>query len=140
MAVKTTRVGAGTLTLGDTADLQTLASQVLSCAVEPEADTEDPTEVLSGEFVEGAYTESYNLTGEFFQDLDTAAGVTEYTWEKSGQVVPFVFVPNTAKGKQVSGNVQIVATKIGGDVGENGTAEFEFRCIGKPTIGAVTAG
>lgn len=139
MAVKTTRVGAGTLTFGAELDLMTLSSQVLSCAVEPEGDSEDPQEVLSGEFVEGAYSETFNLTGEFFQDLDTAAGVTEYTWEKSGQVVPFTFVPNTAKGKQITGNARIVATKIGGDVGENGTAEFEFAIIGKPTIGAVTA-
>lgn len=138
MAVKTTRVGAGTLTLGDAEDLMTFASQVLSCAVEPEGDSEDPQEVLSGEMVEGAYSETYNLTGEFFQDLDTAAGVTEYTWTNSGKVVPFKFVPNTAKGKQVAGNLRVVATKIGGDVGENATAEFEFAIIGKPTIGAVT--
>lgn len=138
MAVKTTRVGAGTLTLGSAEDLMTLSSQVITCAVEPEGDSEDAQEVLSGEFIEGAYSETFNLTGEFFQDLSDTAGVTEFTWTNSGQVVPFKFVPNTAKGKEVSGNLRVIATKVGGEVGQNATAEFEFPIIGKPSIGAVS--
>lgn len=138
MAVKTVKVGPGRLTIGASEDLMVLESQVRSCAVEPEVDTEDPVPVLSGEFIAGKVTETFKLTGTFLQDLDTAAGVTEYTWDKAGTEQPFEFVPSTAKGKAVKGTIVVASTKIGGDVGENAEADFEFSCVGKPTIGTPT--
>lgn len=140
MPVKTVKNGPGKLTIGATDDLLILQSQVTACAVEPEAESEDPIPVLSGEFVAGKYTEKYKLTGTFFQDLGTEKGVTEYTWANGGKTVPFEYAPNTAAGKAVSGNLVVVPTTIGGEVGEDATAEFEFTIVGKPTIGTPTTG
>lgn len=138
MAVKTVKVGPGILTFGSEDDLIQCSSQVTSCAIEPDTDTDDPIMVLSGESVAGKYTESYKLTGTFLQDFASEKGVTEYTWDNGGKTVPFSFTPATAGGRSVTGRVQIVPTKIGGDVGENADADFEFGCIGKPSLGPVT--
>lgn len=138
MAVTTQKLGPGILRFGETGTEQEFGSQVTKAELKPEYDTEDAVPVLSGEEVGGDETESYALAGEFLQEFSMASLIA---WCKanSGTVLPFVFVPNTNAGFQVTGSVRIRAVAIGGDVKKSNTTEFEFPGIGEWDLTEYTA-
>lgn len=129
MAVKTQKLGPGILRFGSTGTEQEFASQCTKVELKPEFDSEDAVPVLSGEDVPGDVTESYTLGGEFLQEFSMESLIA---WCKanSGTVLPFVFVPNSSSGFQVTGSAQIRAVAIGGDVKKSNTTEFEFPGVG----------
>ena len=139
MPINSDLLGPGTLTLG-TGALE-VASQLTSCRVNvsENVETGDKVKVLSGE--ELAADESvdftYTLEGNFLQDL-AAAGVVDWSWTNAGTEQEFTFVPNTARGRQVSGIVKPVPVSIGGDeVDARMASDFTWRVIGTPVFGAV---
>ena len=135
MSVNTMTMGPGTLTIGDTGSPTEFAAQLTNVRVTPSVNTGDPINVLSGDQVAGDRTESYALAGTLVQDLGAATGLSEFTWTNKGTTMPFVFVPNTAAGKQISGDVTVEATEIGGDVKTKPTVDFEWQIVGVPAIG-----
>lgn len=137
MAVDPITVGPGTLTIGATLDLVSFSSKVTSCRVVPNVNTGDPINVLSGEQVAGDRDESFTLAGTFVQDFGITDSTTEWLFENRGSELPFVFVPNTARGRQVSGTLTVEAIEIGGDVKTKPTSDFEFTLSGPPVIGAI---
>ncbi|MFT4299320.1 MAG: hypothetical protein QM597_06780 [Aeromicrobium sp.] len=136
MAIKYYKTGPGSIIFGEPGDTAEYSSQVKEIAIEPEVSDGDPLPVLSGEELPGDDEESCKLTGTAIQDL-TGGGFTTWTWENAGTVVPFVFIPNSATERQVSGEVKVRRTKIGGAVKEIAEADFEFPCVGIPTLGDV---
>jgi len=136
MTIKSFTTGPGSLVFGAPGDPLEMAAQITKCSVVPSADAEDDIPVLSGEVLPGERTYTFVLSGEFLQDLDEA-GITTWTYENAGQVVPFVYIPNSAKGRHISGSVVVDPTTVGGDVKAKATSEFEFGCVGQPTIGDV---
>lgn len=142
MAVDTITIGAGTLVLGETGSLTNLESQVTACRLVPEVDTDDPINVLSGEQAPGDRSESFTLKGTLLQDFGRSTGVdiTAWLFEHRGETMPFVFTPNTSKGKTVEGELTVEAIEIGGDVKTKPTSDFEWQVIGAPTIGGTGAG
>lgn len=136
MAVKTLTMGPGTLTIGEVGTTQEFASQLTSCRFTPTADKGDPINVLSGEQVAGDRTESFTISGTLVQDFGDATGLTEFCWTNRGVQLPFVFMPNTAAGRQVSGDLVVEAVEIGGDVKTKPTSDFTFDVVGTPQIGA----
>ena len=130
----TTTVGPGSLVFGSPGD--EFAAQITKCSVEPSVEKEDDIPVLSGEVVPGERTYSYVLTGEWLQDI-TADGITTWSWENEGVQMPFVYIPNDALERSISGSVVIDSTTVGGDVKSKARAEFEFSCVGKPALGDV---
>lgn len=132
----TLTTGPGTLVFGAPGSEQEFSAQMTSVTIEPDVDAEDDIPVLSGAVVAGEETETFVLSGSFLQDI-TLTGITTWTWNNSGTVVPFVFIPNTVTDRQVSGEVKVRKTTIGGDVKAKATADFEFPGVGEPVLGDV---
>ena len=58
----------------------------------------------------------------------------KWTWDNNGVTLPFTFTPRTDAELSWKGEAVIRPVKVGGEVKTANTAEFEFRCIGLPTI------
>lgn len=131
MTIKSSKLGPGRLTFGDTGTKTEFGSQCTAVQIEPEVDESDEIHVLSGETVDGEDTETYKLTGTALQDY---SGMTSWiVWCKTnaGKTLPFSFVPDSAGGLEVTGTVKIRSVKFGGDVKERNTSDFEFKGIGE---------
>lgn len=139
MAVNTLTMGPGTLILGEVGSTKAFSSQVTNARIVPSVDTGDPLNVLSGESVPGDRDESFTLAGTLVQDFGAADGTTEWTYTNRGVSMPFVFVPNTAAGRQVSGTVVVEAVEIGGDARSKPTSDFEWTLVGAPVLEAIPA-
>lgn len=137
MTVYQTELGPGVLDLGAAGTLTSFASQVTKCALVPKHDEEDDIPVLSGEVVAGDLTTSWTLEGELLQDFGTAKSLSEWTMTNNGKTFPFTFTPKKTGSKKVTGNVQVRATQIGGDVKKRNRADFTFKVIGDPVITAL---
>ena len=135
MAVESITIGPGTLSIGATDKLTTFESQTTSCKLVPSVDKGDNIPVLSGEEVAGDRSESFTLEGTFLQDFGSTGSRTEWLFTHRGEQHPFVYVPNTAKGKKITGTLTVEAVEIGGDVKSKPTSDFEFSLIGPPVIG-----
>lgn len=140
MAVNTLTMGPGSLTIGDVGDLQAFQSQITNARLVPNVDQGDALNVLSGESVPGDRDESWTLAGTIVQDLGAgiagADSLVEWLFVNRGTTLPFIFVPNTAAGRQVSGSLTVEAVEIGGDVKSKPTSDFEFQVSGDPVIEA----
>lgn len=127
--------GPGSLVFGSPGGTE-FAAQVISCTVEWDVDSEDDIHVLSGGVVPGEDVFTAKLTGELLQDL-SLSGINTYSWDNKGEVVDFIFIPNTAADRQVSGEVKVVPLSVGGEVKQKARSEFEWPCVGEPTLGDV---
>lgn len=137
MPASSTRLGPGTLTLGDTATPFDASCQMENGVISWDKDADDPITVLCGEVVPGAVRYNSTLSGTFLQDLDLGdAGLVAYTWNNKGVTVPFEFVPNTAAGATVTGELIIDPLDVGSteDYGTIMASDFEWDLVGEPTI------
>lgn len=123
MAIKSVKMGPGTLKFG--ASPLDISAQVRECLVNPETETSDPVDVLSGEQLAGDDTYSWTLEATVIQDID-AAGFVAWTWANKGTIQSFVFIPATASGRQVSGYVKVKPVALGGEVKKRNESDFEF--------------
>lgn len=88
----------------------------------------DGTEIPKEEEVEFTGT----LKGKLLQSLG-ANEIVDYTWEKAGQWVPFVLVPDTNIDRACSGMVRVVPIDLGGEVSKPRTrpeSDFEWAARG----------
>lgn len=131
MPINSYKLGPGTLTLGS--GPLDVSAQVRACRVVPSenVETEEAVPVLTGEELpaEETATYTYTLEATLLQDL-AAAGVVDYSWTTRGQWVAFRFVPSTAAGREVEGEVRVVPIAIGGDVRSRPTSDIQWRCRG----------
>ena len=134
MAIKKQKLGPGTLTIGETGSGQEMAKQSTAVAIEPSYSDGDRQIVLSGDVDQEAAEWEGTLTATFFQDYE-ANGLLAWTWEHDGETLPFTFVPNSAAGFEVSGDVVIRPATIGGDVDTENTSEVEWSLPKRPSIG-----
>ena len=134
MAIKKQKLGPGTLTIGETGSGQEMAKQSTAVAIEPSYSDGDRQIVLSGDVDQEAAEWEGTLTATFFQDY-AADGLLAWTWEHDGETLPFTFVPNSAAGFEVSGEVVIRPATIGGDVDTENTSEVEWTLPNRPSIG-----
>ena len=134
MAIKKQKLGPGTLTIGETGSGQEMAKQSTAVAIEPSYSDGDRQIVLSGDVDQEAAEWEGTLTATFFQDY-AADGLLAWTWEHDGETLPFTFVPNSAAGFEVSGEVVIRPATIGGDVDAENTSEVEWSLPKRPAIG-----
>ena len=133
MASKAVKLGPGLLTVGQPG--MDISCRLSAARVEWDKDEEDDTPVLCGDTIPGSVTYSASLTGTLFQDIDNKQGIVNYSWAHKGESVPFVFVPNSAAGQQVTGTVTIDPLDVGGDeVKKNMTSDFEWGCVGEPKL------
>lgn len=136
MTVESYTVGPGSLIFGAPGDPEEMAAQITKASVVPKVDTGEDTPVLSGEVAPGERTYTWTLSGEFLQDL-ADDGITTWSYDNAGVTLPFVYIPNAAKARSVSGSVIVDPTTIGGDVKTKAKSDFEFSVVGTPAIGDV---
>ena len=137
MPIKSYKLGPGELEL-DTLDV---SLQVVGCQVNPteNVSTTDAIPTLGGEELpsEDVASYTYSLSGQLLQDI-SLAGVVDWSWANEGEEVPFRFVPSTAEGREVTGVLRVVPLTIGGpEVKRRPTSDFDWKCIGKPVLGAL---
>jgi hypothetical protein len=141
MPINSRPLGPGTLTLG--AGALEVSSQLTSCTLTPSesVETAERVKVLSGESKGGNESASYAfvLEGTFLQDDPGAASVVDWSWDTMGTPQPFVFVPSTAGGREVTGTLTPVPLAIGGDEvdGADMSSDFTWRVTGTPELGTV---
>jgi len=127
MSTSQTILGDGFLTLDPgLAGVKELGEQVTKCEFDPKPSTGDATPVLSGGMIAGDYTEAPTLSGSLVPDFGETDSVQEWLITNAGKTVGFEFVPNKRKGKKITGRLQVVAVKIGGDVKKADGIDFEF--------------
>jgi hypothetical protein len=136
MAVKSTKLGPGTLTLGETGTLQDASCQLTGGVVAWDKDRADDVTVLCGDVVAGATTYTATLSGNFLQDLEDEAGLVAWSWEHKGEQVTFVYTPNTAAGAAVSGSLIVDPIDVGStdDFGATMSSDFEWDVVGEPVL------
>jgi len=138
MPGKVTKLGPGTLILSATPTTVDMSCQLAGAWVKWDKDKEDDTPVLCGETIAGGTTYTGKLSGNVLIDLSDG-GLVEYTWTNKGTQVPFVFVPNTAEGKEINGTVTVDPLDVGSDeVKKNMRTDFEWDCVGEPVLEPVT--
>jgi hypothetical protein len=135
------KLGPGTLSIGSAGTEVDFTCQVTAARVEWSADAEDDIETLCGDTVPGARNYSATLSGTLFNDLGTAAGIVEFSWTNKGTTQPFIFQPSQTTGvKEVHGSLIVDPISVGGDeVGQNMTSDFEWACVGDPTLATPAA-
>lgn len=139
MPATTVKLGPGVVQIGAVASEVDFECQVTAAHVDWEVDEGDDVVVLCGDTVPGARTYSSVFSGTLLQDLGVASGIVEYSWAHKGETVPFVFVPNTAAGKSVTGSLIVDPLSVGGDeAGQNMTSDFEWAIVGEPVLGPYT--
>jgi hypothetical protein len=99
-------------------------------------DEGDAVRVLCGDQVPGSITYTYSLAGTVLQDIATASGLIEYSWENEGASTEFTFVPATGAAS-IAGTVIMDPLPLGTSDGAYGdvlTSDFEWSCAGKPDV------
>lgn len=135
---KTTTVGPGSLVIGETGGLE-IAMQVTQATVSWDVDAEDDTPTLDGGVEAGDETFTATLSATLFQDLGAEDSIVVYSWDNRGAVVPVVFVPNTAAGKSIRGQVKVRPIDVGGEAKTKATSELEWPFVGEPVLSAAGA-
>lgn len=135
MTIQSFTQGPGTLELG--AGPLDASAQVAEFAVEctENVKKKDPQTMLSGEVktYPDTVTHEWKATGVIQQELETA-GLIAFSWANMGVEVPFTFIPATAEGKQVTGELRVVPIKLGGKSGEDNTSSVTWAIIGTPVL------
>lgn len=136
MPGKAYKLGPGTLILGETTDTLDMSCQLSAAKVTWDKDKDDDTPTLCGDIVAGGVTYSAKLSGTVLVDLSDG-GLADYTWLNKGLAKVFKFVPTSDAGKAVNGTVTVDPIDVGGDeVKKNMTSDFEWDCVGEPTLDA----
>ena len=129
MAVKSHKLGPGSLTFGETGTLVEFNTRTRTVTLEPEYDEGDSIPVLSGDELQEDGSETFNLTGTILQDYDVDS-LLVWAHVHSGQTVPFNFIPDNDKGLKVTGEVRVRRIAIGGEAKERAESDFEFPGVG----------
>lgn len=131
-------IGPGELEFGSAGGARNFTVQITAAQVDWEVDAEDDIPHLGGGVVAGEETNTATLTGNLLQDI-SESGISTWTWENKGQVLPVTYTPNTGVGRAVIGSVKIRPTTVGGEVKTKARADFEFPFVGEPALADVEA-
>jgi hypothetical protein len=135
MATVSQKLGPGLLEFILSGTTKTFSGQVTNCRIEfPDSDA---VSVLDGgELVDDSYT----LAGTLLQDY-TITGYLNFFLTHRGAKASWKFVPNTAMedGTVYSGECNLKALNIGGDVKSRATSDFSFSGIGDVDYAEYTA-
>lgn len=134
MAVKSYKVGPGTLTFGGAGSLMDATTQITKAVIKPTVSSEDAITTLSGDTLGGARTYGADLDVTAVQDDLDAAGLVAWSWAHRGEDVLFTYTPNTVLGRAITGTVTVDPLDIGGDVGAKPTSDFTWSCVGFPAL------
>lgn len=117
-------LGPGKLTITDTGKGRDFSAQVTKVQLAASNNTDDPINFLDGSQDTSTSTD-WTLEGTIVDDFD-ADNLSAWCFDHAGEQMPFEWVPN-AKGKiKWTGNVNVSAVSIGGDVKSKNTNDFSF--------------
>lgn len=134
-APSTYKLGPGTLVVGEVGTPVDFTPQVTGATVSWDKDKDDDVPVLSGGSLTGDTTYTATLSANVFQDLADDDGIVAYSWEHKGETVPVTFIPSTAAGKQVTGDVVMDPIDIGGDEAkQRPRSDIEWAFVGEPAL------
>ena len=137
MAIVESKLKTGSLLLGGTGSPPTggteFACQATNVRIVPSFNEEgDNVETLCGDTLAPSTTTDWALQGTHIQDWDsTGMGIIEYSWVNNLVTVPFIWKPN-ASAVTYSGEVQVRALEVGGDVNTRITTDFDWPISGMP--------
>lgn len=126
MAIKSNRLGPGTLVFGAPASPSEWGAQVTACTLTPRADEGDTITVLSGEELVDDGEETWTLEGTLLQSYDEES-LLIWAHENSGTELEFEFTPVTGSALRCSGRALIRSVAVGGEVKTRNTSDFSFR-------------
>lgn len=136
MPITESKLKEGKLTLGGTGGTggTDFSCQPTNVRVTPSHDESgDEVETLCGDTLGAEVKTSWKLNGTSIQDFDNAAGFVRYTVEHNLEKVEFTWQPN-AGAFAVTGEVEVRAVEIGGDVNARLTSDFEWPVTDTPTF------
>ncbi|WP_373148177.1 hypothetical protein [Bifidobacterium breve] len=117
-------LGPGKLTIADTGKGRDFSAQVTKVQLAASNNTDDPINFLDGSQDTSTSTD-WTLEGTIVDDFD-ADNLSAWCFDHAGEQMPFEWVPND-KGKiKWTGNVNVSAVSIGGDVKSKNTNDFSF--------------
>lgn len=134
MSVTPTKLGPGTLTIGETGTEIDVSCALSAAGIAVEKSQDDPVPVLCGDYVAATADYTASLTGTFLLDLADPDSIYYYASIHRGEQVNVTFTPNTEAGAIITGVVTIDPLGIEGDVRANIEAEFEWAFVSYPTI------
>jgi hypothetical protein len=134
MTTTPTKLGPGTLTIGDEAAALDVSCALSAAGIAIDKSQDDPVPVLCGDYVASTADYTASLTGTMLLDLADPDSIYYYASAHRGEQVPVTFTPNTAAGAVITGVVTIDPLGIEGDVRANMTADFEWAFVEYPTI------
>ena len=132
--ITVTKLGPGTLTLGETGAELDLSCNASEVEFAPDKEQDDPVPVLCGREVASPATYTATLSGTLLLDLSDPDSIFYYANEHKGEEVLVTFVPNNDAGATISGTVTLDPLGISGDVRGNVESEFEWTFTEWPTI------
>ena len=135
MAVTAHKLGPGFLKFGETASEREFGASVTRAELTPSWADDDPIPVLSGDEYSEPGTFEGTISGEFLQEYGVDS-LLAWTWEHTGETMPFTFTPRSDQVMTFTGQCIVTALKVGGDVKTANTTEFEWRVLELPTIGS----
>lgn len=138
MAITVHKLGPGILKFGATGSEQEFGTHVTKIELSPSWKDEDAIVTLSGDSYqpEGAFEGT--ISGEFLQEYGIKS-LLAWTWNNTGQTVPFTFTPRSDSEVTFTGECVVRAVTVGGDVDSTNTAEFEWKVTKMPTMSQVGA-
>lgn len=136
MPATISKVGPGTLTIGEVGSEVDISCQILTASITSDASVDDPTEVLCGDTIGGDTTYADKLNVTMLSDYLDAAGLVRLSWGSGrGTEQPFTFVPSTGTGNpSVTGTVRLDPIELGGEVGARSEVSFTLDGIGTFTV------
>lgn len=127
--IEDSRNRGGVLTLDGIA----FGKQMTTVELEPSTEEEgEPVETLSAPAVPADEVTSWTLNLGAIQDFDDPQGFVEYARANKGDLVPFVWTPNSIGAPTYSGTCRVRAVTIGGEVAKRLTNSTSWPVSGEP--------
>lgn len=129
----TGQLGPGLLTIGQTGTPIDISCLVNNAKITPEKNEGDATTKLCGDTRPGSLTFTYKLTGNMDTDIADSAGFFALSQSNPGDVLDYVFTPDSAKETSASGQLIVTPLDFGADEAAGDlTSDFEFTLTGPP--------
>lgn len=131
----TTKLGPGTLTIGETASSIDASAYLKGARIKTNVDQEDPVTYLAGNQEAGTVTFDSELTGTLAADVDRGdTSLFDLSWSSKGETVAFSYAPKTGV-VTVTGELIITPLDLGADeFGAVLDSEFTWPIVGEPVF------
>lgn len=133
MVGETFPLGAGELSIGETATAIDVSCLVNNAVITASKDQGDSETKLCGTVRVPRPTYTYELGGNMDTDIGDPDGFFALSQAQPGAEFPFTFTPNSDAGTVATGRLIVDPLDFGGDTtGETMTSDFTFTVVGLP--------